>query len=286
VEKGSRDVSSKRADGVRRYLTEVWQIDGSRLVTKSQGLPSSPANNNSPDGQAENRRVELYSTEFDVLKPVSIRDVTVESNPPIVEIVPKVIAEAGIRDWHASIVQDNSQLRTMKGNSSPDLYTWNVTDKPYPKLEQPVSVSYVVTDNTGQRKDATAAIKVQQLTLKKKRYIQKDDKRIDRFSLIVFDYNKADLNADNKKIVKDVQARIQPESQITIAGYADRSGEPDYNRELARKRCVEVQKSVGLTDANSVIQPIGSDTLLYDNSTPEGRAYSRTVQIVIETPVK
>lgn len=286
TEKANRELSASRADAVKRYLTDVWKVEPGRIITRAQNLPSSPANNTTEDGQAENRRVELYSDNAEILKPVSVKDVTVESNPPIIELVPKVESEAGIKSWTATFEQDGARIRSFNGTGDPQRYTWKVTDKPYPKTESPVTVSYSVTDNTNQKMSAETSFDVKQLTLKTKRFEQRDDKRIDRFSLIVFDFNKADLNPDNKRIVQEVKSRIQPESKIVIAGYADRSGEPEYNRELARRRCVEVQKSVGLNDSNSTLQPIGSDTLLYDNTTPEGRAYSRTVQIVIETPVK
>lgn len=133
--------------------------------------------------------------------------------------------------------------------------------------------------------DKTVQLNVEQLTVRQKRYEQRDDKRIDRYSLIVFDFNKAELTAAHRQLLGEVKLRIQPQSKVVIAGYADRSGEPDYNRELARRRCVEVQRALGLADSAVTIEPKGSDELLYDNTTPEGRSYCRTVQITIETPI-
>jgi outer membrane protein OmpA-like peptidoglycan-associated protein len=86
--------------------------------------------------------------------------------------------------------------------------------------------------------------------------------------------------------MEKVKARIQPESKVRIVGYADRTGNPEYNRNLARKRCLEAQRVLGVADDRVAIDPIGSDTLIYNNDTPEGRSYSRTVQIEIETPIK
>jgi outer membrane protein OmpA-like peptidoglycan-associated protein len=133
--------------------------------------------------------------------------------------------------------------------------------------------------------DKSLQLDVEQLTVRQKRFEQRDDKRIDRFSLIVFDFNKADLTPAHRELLSEVKSRIQPQSKVVIAGYADRSGDPDYNRELARRRCVEVQRALGLPDAAVTIVPKGSDELLYDNATPEGRSYCRTVQITIETPI-
>jgi len=41
-----------------------------------------------------------------------------------------------------------------------------------------------------------------------------------------------------------------------------------------------------LNPANVSKYPIGSDELIFDNNTPQGRSYSRTVKIIIATPVK
>jgi outer membrane protein OmpA-like peptidoglycan-associated protein len=286
AEKNNRELSLRRAESVKNYLVSSWGIEPSRITVKAVNLPTAPANNTTTEGQEENRRVEIYTDDYEILEPIAIRDVTVQSRPTSIEVSSIVKSEVGVRNWALSIEQDGNVLRKLAGDDTPDNYTWNITERPYPKSEKPVVAKYTITDKSGQTKTGVKEVSVKQLTVRQKRYEQKDDKRNDKFSLIVFDFNKADLNPDNKRIVQEVRSRIQPESKVVIAGYADKSGEPTYNRELARRRCVEVQKSVGLNDGNSTIQPYGSDTLLFDNSTPEGRSYSRTVVIEIETPVK
>jgi outer membrane protein OmpA-like peptidoglycan-associated protein len=286
AEKNNLDLSKARAESVRSYLENVWGIEPSRVTIKAQNLPTSPANIAYEEGQAENRRVDILTDNPDLLRAVAIKNSTVRSTPRHIDIVPSIISEAGIQNWSARVVQGDKILREYGGQNVPEKYTWNVSDEPYPRMEKPVSATYTVTDKTGNRKDATVSMEVQQLSIKQKRFEQKDDKRIDRFSLIVFDFNKADLNADNKRIVAEVKSRIQTNSVVTIAGYADKSGDAEYNRDLARRRCLEVEKIISGPGIAPLISPIGSDILLYDNASPEGRAYCRTVQIVIETPVK
>jgi outer membrane protein OmpA-like peptidoglycan-associated protein len=115
---------------------------------------------------------------------------------------------------------------------------------------------------------------------------QEEGKQIERYSLIVFDFNSAQLSPANQRTMEKVKARIQSESKVRIVGYADRTGNPEYNRNLARKRCLEAQRVLGVADDRVTIDPVGSDTLIYNNDAPEGRSYSRTVQIEIETPIK
>jgi outer membrane protein OmpA-like peptidoglycan-associated protein len=285
-ERNNLDLSKARAEGVRRYLQEVWGIDASRINIKAMNLPASPSNNMSEDGQAENRRVEIVPANPSLLRAVAIKNATVRSSPRVIDVVPSVYSEAGLASWSARITQEGRDLRSFSGESTPEKYVWNVTGDPYPKLEKPVTISYEAVDRTGQRKSNAVSVDVKQMSIRRKRFEQKDDKRIDRFSLIVFDFNKADLNADNKRILEEVQSRIEPNSVVTIAGYADKSGDAEYNRDLARRRCMEVEKVIAVKSVKPLISPIGSDILLYDNSTPEGRAYCRTVQIIIETPIK
>lgn len=285
-ERGNTELSRARAESVRAYLNSVWGIDPARVSIKAQNLPGSPSNVANEEGQAENRRVEIIPSDAALLSAVSIKNATVRSTPQIVEVVPEVTSEAGVASWSAVVAQEGKELRRISGTDAPQPYAWNVTDEPYPKMEKPVTVTYEVTDRSGQRVSSSHSLEASQLSIRRKRFEQTDDRRIERFSLIVFDFNKAELSPENKQILVEVQSRIQPNSVVTIAGYADRSGDAEYNRELARRRCMEVQKVISAAAGNTMISPIGSAVLLYDNETPEGRAYSRTVQIIIETPTQ
>lgn len=284
IEAGNLVLSQARAEAVRDYLARVWGIEQNRISIRTRNLPSSPSNNATPEGQEENRRVEILSNAPDILRPVTIGTVSVTANPPLVELVPQVQSEAGLEQWQATIEQEGKALRSLRGEAATlQPYRWNVTEPPYPQLDRPIEVTYTVRDHTGQTLEKSFALDVQQLTVRQKRFEQRDDKRIDRLSLIVFDFNKAELSPVHRQLLSEIKSRIEPNSKVVIAGYADRSGEPDYNRELARRRCIEVQRALGLADA--IIVPKGSDELLYDNATPEGRSYCRTVQITIETPI-
>ena len=83
-----------------------------------------------------------------------------------------------------------------------------------------------------------------------------------------------------------IKNEIKFNSKVSIYGYADRKGTPEYNKDLANKRIEETVKYLQINPANVSKYPIGSDELIYDNNTPQGRSYSRTVRIIIATPVK
>ena len=113
---------------------------------------------------------------------------------------------------------------------------------------------------------------------------------VSRLSLIVFDYDKADINAANKKMMERVISESARDgSTASVIGSTDRLGEADHNMQLSRQRA-EAVSSLAQTIAPSLnvqeVKGIGSSVLPYDNSLPEGRFYCRTVSLTITTPLR
>ncbi len=286
VETNNLNLSKQRAEAVKDYLVNIWGIKSGRIIIKQQNLPNEPGNNTIVDGQVENQRAEFSSSDYDLLKPVFLKEVDRKANPPVVEITPIVKAEAGLTSWDVSIEQSGNKIRHYSGNKIPKVINWEVEKEPLPKYETPVNIKLSAVDSIKQKTNSETNLSIQQLTIKKKRYEMKGDKKIERFSLIVFDYDKADIKLHHKMILQDIKSRIMPNSLVTIEGYADRTGEAAYNKDLALRRCNETEKVLQVPQANLTINPVGSDVLLYNNNTPQGRSYCRTVKIKIETPIK
>ncbi len=285
-EKGELELSKKRAQSVKDYLVETWGISPARIKTESRGIPEMPSASDTEEGIIENARAEIESADYSVLKPVSLKDIRREANPPVVEIYPEVKAEAGIENWSIEVMQGSEKLRSFSGGDKPRTIRWQIEEDPVPLKDTPVSIVLNARDKIGQSGVDEEKLKFEQLTIRKKREEIKDDKRIERFSLILFDFDKAEIKPRHRKVLEEIKERIQPNSQVTIAGYADRIGEKDYNRQLAARRIENTEKILQVPPGRLTKKPIGSDMLLYDNSTPQGRSYSRTVQIIIRTPVE
>lgn len=285
-EKGNLPISQLRAEAVKQYLTDVWEIGGDRIKVKAQNLPDLPGNIEHADGQEENRRAELTTSDPDLLKPVYLKDIRKTSNPPLVELKPEISMKKGFDSYNIYISQSGKQLRSYRETEMKDKILWDVEQEPIPEFETPVSIALNVAGKDGKTNSAETSIKIKQLTIKKKRFEYKDDKKIERYSLILFDYNRAELNTRQQQILREIKSRIEPGSTVTIAGYTDRTGDPEYNKQLAMKRVAEAQKILQLPAANLKTEPVGNDRLLFDNSTPQGRSYCRTVQLLIETPIK
>src|SRR5204863_6848310 len=147
-------------------------------------------------------------------------------------------------------------------------------------------------DVAGQVCDIASSIPVEQVTLrtKQRRLVQTGNGQaeIERYALLLFEFNSSELTSDvsgqNAQTIALIKKRITNRSQVSIRGFADRIGDPEHNRRLANERAVRTAKALGLPDSNV----ISADGLSYpyDNDLPEGRFYSRTVEITIRTPLE
>lgn len=289
VEENNIVLSENRANSIKAYLTDVWGIEPNRITTKSRNLPSVPGNPDTEDGTAENQRAEITSDNYEILKPVFLKDILKVSNPPSINFKPIVSStdEKSQIDYNLEIKQGDKTLRNIsKSEIGDDGYTWNILDNPQPLFEEPIDISLNAYDQFNNVANDKKSTQVQQLTIRKKRYELKDDNRIEKFALIVFDFDKATLSDRHKKVLDEIKNRIEPNSQITIEGYTDRIGSADYNKQLAQKRAEEVAKYLNADQSKVTIKAIGQDKLLYNNNLPQGRNYSRTVLVKIITPIK
>jgi outer membrane protein OmpA-like peptidoglycan-associated protein len=289
VEQNNIILSEERANSVRNYLINEWSLSPDRISTNSRNLPSVPGNPETKDGSEENQRAEITSDSYELMKPVFLKDIVKMSNPPTINIKPEVSssnAKSEI-DYNLEIKQGNNILRKVSNNQiGNDGYTWDILEEPQPLFEEPIEITLNAKDQYGNGATDVKTTQVQQLTIKKKRYELKDDNRIEKFALIVFDFDKATLSERHKKVLDDIKTRIDENSQITIEGYTDRIGTAEYNKQLALKRAEEVKKYINAAESKVNLKAIGQDELLYDNDLPQGRNYSRTVLVKIITPIK
>ncbi len=286
-EQGNREIARARAESVRTYLTTVWGIEPQRIVVKAGILPPQPANSATPDGRAENQRIEIAANDLSVLEPVEFRDRDLTFTPRSLVIRPAVQESEEVASWASSLEQSGRQMGFDFGTGEVKEFIWDpTTATTRPRRDQPLVATYRVANATGAEVEARDTLAIDYVTLQMIRSRQEEGKMIERYSLIVFDFNSAQLSPANQRTMEKVKARIQPESKVRIVGYADRTGNAEYNRTLAKRRCLEAQRVLGVSDERLSIDPIGSDALIYNNDSPEGRSYSRTVQIEIETPIK
>lgn len=285
-EENNLALSQSRAKTLKDYLVNVWKINPERILIEKINLPEVPTNNLLDDGKTENQRAEIFAEDDRILQPVRLNKIIKKSNPPIIGFVPSINTKIGLKGWDLVVEQERSRLTDFTGSAAPDTILWDVENNNIPSLEIPVNISFAAEDIFGQKNSIEKQLEIRQKTIRTKRDIIKNDTIFNKFSLILFDFDKFELNEAQENILKNITSNyIKDNSVVRIKGYADRIGTSDYNRELSRKRCEQVAKVINHNSSLLIIEPYGSDILIYNNNLPFGRSYSRTVQISIETPV-
>lgn len=287
-EQNNLELSKMRAQSVKDYLVNVFGVEEARLKIDAVNLPKIPSNNSTKDGMEENRRVELIATDSEIFKPIVIEDTLRESTIPVIRFKSESLSNVELTDWKIETVQSGKPLRTFSGKGSPPAkLEWNlkIENEFKPGFDNSIEYLLTVNDKNGfSWQSGWWALPVEKVTVEKKAQELIADKRIDRFSLILFDFNQATLGAENQKIAEIARKSIKENSVVTIKGFTDRVGEDRYNMELSLKRAKAVAEILGLDPGVAV--GLGKTQLLFDNNLPEGRFYCRTVTIEVVTPVR
>ncbi len=286
-EKGNTELSLARAKAVADYLKNTWGIDEKRISVSSKNLPANPSRADVQDGIEENRRVEIYSEVADITAPVITNDTLRQVSPKGIRFYPTVNAEKGVATWNIVAKQKGKLLKEISGSGFvPDANDWMINNEKesIPLTTRDIEYYLEVTDNTGQKVRSEARLlNVEQKTVKMKSTNQTGDKRIDQYSIILFDFDKPSLNNEQIKQVRFIKDKIEPNSKVTITGYTDRMGDEEHNKMLALERAKSMARSLSASRAEIV--GAGREQELYDNSMPEGRFYCRTVVVIVETPI-
>ena len=107
---------------------------------------------------------------------------------------------------------------------------------------------------------------------------------------LLFDFDSSDLTEEAKTVIDEriYSIRSQGEAKLTsimkIEGHTDSTGASDYNQRLSEERARSVAnylKSRNIVDARFEIVGFGENYPIADNSTPEGRAQNRRVELRI-----
>lgn len=274
-------LATARAAWSKEYLTRVWGIEPQRLNASSHVVPRQPSNMKTPAGWQENRRTEFSSSTPEILEPFLIQDTVLTSNLALVKVQPPAaLTGVDVETWAVDVVQGETVLDSFSGRGAvPDEgVTWNLIDHRKLNVRDaiPIILRLRVRTADGQELDAEKAIPTSV------DYRLRD--RLEQYNLVVFGYNSSELTEDHLRITNRVRSMLGSNVEIKIVGYADKTGNYEYNRKLSAKRALSVAEAIQVPA--SMAGGVGFTDLLFDNTTPEGRFFCRTVRIFVKTNMK
>jgi outer membrane protein OmpA-like peptidoglycan-associated protein len=318
-------LSRARAQAVFAYLRDVWDISERRMKVSARELPAVPSNPDDSLGVEENRRVEILSDEWDIVKPVVDRSPAISTLTPMVNfrvksplalenVVPQLAPTLTLRTTSGKIVAPPTSasisvtrtLTILRGNTVWRRFTniatnatiswnWKNDIDDFPSGDTALTAVFSVTDKTGREcfSEATV-IPVRRITTSEKQREKVSDKTLERYNLIMFPFDKSDIGPLNSRIIKEyVLPRLTPLSDVIVVGHTDVIGAEDYNLPLSESRGLRAKEETARL-AQTVVpngvksldsKGVGEAEPLFPNTLPEGRLYNRTVQVIIETPV-
>jgi outer membrane protein OmpA-like peptidoglycan-associated protein len=281
-----KTLAYNRANTVKEYLISKWGISPQKLMIETEDIPDQPTSSSYLEGLAENRRVELLPDDISLLKPIvhsQFMEYATDKNKLNVDLDTKSDA---IKDYTIIIEDNNNQLYTeSKQSAIPNNYTINLDNKLTSKIAESdidnLQLELLVTKHDGRIETKKIPFNVEK---------ENNDFELGRLNLIVFDFDKSVISDANRNMIdKFIINNISNDSQIDIIGSTDFLGERLYNKDLSQKRADNVALYINtlLPDVKfNKVMGIGSENPKFDNSTPEGRFYCRTVLIEVKTPIK
>lgn len=296
--------SKQRAEVVYKYLTTIWEIDPSRIKRlKDGGYPPQRSNPKDLLGRQENRRAEIESDDWFIKRPILITEIRRFHSPDAMKFQMKngisdaLVARREIRIRR----QGEPNWHTMKdlGTTTPESpeYNWYKNgdfaggDGIIAQDETSYVAQMIVFSEDGREcRSNEVEIPVTIITNEEKRTERLVDRTVDRYSLVLFEFDSDKAGALNERILKTyVYDDIHKGAQVKVTGYTDVVGLEDRNLRLSEQRAATVDRGLKSNVARGIIasqttEGVGETQPLFSNDLPEGRFYNRTVQIVIETP--
>lgn len=291
VEQGKIDLSRSRAEAVRAYLKYIWGIEGSRIQVEAHNLPVVASTSSRKEGREENQRVEIYSDFPALLDTVKSTYVQEISDAKQFIIQPQINSGYEIDHWTIKLAGDGMTIESLSGSDVIEpAYHLFLADVGLRRLStyRTITAGIEVTDRKGQSTLAQAQADVRFIR-RQERLAQKEGYRVlEKYALILFDFNRSDIKAHNQDIIDRIVARIKelPTATVSIVGHTDTIGHEAYNLDLSIKRAKSAYDFIlsgGVQAGDSIsYKGIGLHDALFDNELPEGRALNRTVTVTLE----
>ena len=288
------------AESIKHYLVSVFGISASRIKIEGRNKPKIPSE-------------QPGSTQDLALLKEGDRRVSIESSSPVLlmefQSGPSApLKPVEITDVQEAPVESYITFNAGEGNDSFSSWTMVIKDKngkeqnfgPYTQERVSIPGKTILGSNpegnykvtiTGKGKSGKEV--VNDTTVHLVLWTPPVNQEVTRFS-VIYEFNNAKAIAIyNKYLTNVVIPKIPKDGKVLIHGYADITGDANYNQKLSLERANDVQKilqeglsKAGRSDVKFEIYGFGSDQNLapFKNRFPEERSYNRTVIIDVIPP--
>lgn len=293
VEKGSKELSMARAVAVQDYLRSAWGIAPERMTLEARNLPAMPSTSRIDEGKEDNRRVEIQTESPEILDLTRSTYITYKAATSMLTVKPVVDSAYGFARWKMSVVNNDGSVVERGGEGAPpNVIVAPLTTKGLDSLAVggDLKITLTAEDAKGQSLEISSTPVQVNFIQTRKLMSEKQDYQVqEKYALILFDFDSDKIGSQNQTIVAEIVGRIRelPEATVSIVGHSDNIGKDDYNLKLSERRAKAVYDQVvelfGNEDAEHIIyRGVGADEPLYENVSPETRAFNRTVTIILE----
>jgi outer membrane protein OmpA-like peptidoglycan-associated protein len=279
IDKGL-ELARARAEQVKQALISLG-VSGNRIGIETRKFPLLPTKSGNASetemANEENRRVEIVSKTRSITSPFVMRTVERATSVPPVTFFANVKSAAGVATTTLQLQQNTRQLysQSFVGQQTVSTTWHGTTAETMPSGADPIRATVTATDSSGQTSTVERVIPI---TVNIEQAVEKRGTRsIERYSLILFDFNSEAVEGSNAQLLEYVRNRITPETTVRVLGYTDIMGADEYNRQLSKRRAEEVARLLRV--ANVQVLAVGEEQERFTNTLPEGRAYNRTVVI-------
>lgn len=284
TEAGMTQTAYSRANTVRKYLLDIWEIDSSRIAIKydKNCYPPLKTITQNDSGYAENRRVQIMSDSPDILAPLKRENFEeiVEISPREFNISTKGTDKKGIKEWNIIGTQGNTEVIKISGNQLPDEFKNSISDSLARKLNSslPIDVQFSIIAENGSRAFAEDKIEIVKDT---------SDIKVSRLALILFDVASDQIPTASEKEIRNFLKELKPTSELKIIGYSDILGTDEFNKNLSKSRAVKASELIKKLDPKAKIisiEGVGSEVFppgINSYNKAAERFFSRTVLIEI-----
>jgi outer membrane protein OmpA-like peptidoglycan-associated protein len=285
------ELSRNRAEAVRGYLKTIWGVDGARMEVEARGLPTVASAAAIPEGRAENQRVEIYADDPAILDTVQSTYIESVSDTEKFRISPDIEPGISLGRWKIEIFGDDQRLEGLNGEGALEpSYVLDLKELGLLNIGnyRTITAALEATDSKGQTLRARDTSEVR-FERREERLARKEGvKVIERYALILFDFDRADIKDRNRVVMDRIIDRVRqvPSASVAIVGHTDTIGKQDYNVALSKKRADAAYALIGAAGVAAKervrVDGKGPADPLFDNGLPEGRAYNRTVTVTLE----